>query len=95
MPHGSAGDGTQRSFAAGSQVDAAVDATDPGGAPLSFAWELRADGASGAIAGAVVSASGATAVLMLPSTPGTYRAFVYVHGAAGHAATATAPIQAQ
>jgi hypothetical protein len=32
---------------------------------------------------------------MLPSPPGTYRAFVYVHGAAGHAATATAPIQAQ
>jgi hypothetical protein len=95
VPHGGSGDGTQRTFTAGSQIDATVDATDPGGAPLTYSWELRADGASIATAGGVGATSGPTAVLKLPAAAGTYRAFVYVRGASGHGATATAVMQAQ
>lgn len=93
-------------FRAGSQIHCAVVASDADGRPLTVKWDIRRDVAnnpssggdaepsSPPIDGAIVHASGDTAIVKLPSSPGDYRIFVYVYNHAG-AATANLAIRAQ
>jgi hypothetical protein len=82
-----------------------IDATDPDGDPLSFAWEVRKDVADNpkvggdyepptpVIAGCIVRAEGTKAIVALPPEPGNYRIFVTVRDGHGNAAVANVPVQ--
>jgi hypothetical protein len=67
----------------GDSATLAVEATDPGGLALSYAWSTT---------GGELSAAGSTATWKAPDAPGTYSATVTVTSAAGLTATTTLPL---
>ncbi len=91
-------------FATGSTIKCRIKATDPQMQPLVITWDLRQDASlnptSGGgvepvnppLAGAVIAASGDSALIALPLKNDTLRVHVYVHNASGYAATANLPI---
>ncbi|MGQ9526076.1 MAG: hypothetical protein ACUVTZ_14745, partial [Armatimonadota bacterium] len=94
-------------FRAGEDLRCSLDALDPDGDPITVSWDLRVDVAdnpniggdreepTSPIDGAVLESSGTHAVIRLPTTPGPYRIFAYVHDDRGSAATANVPVLAQ
>jgi hypothetical protein len=92
-------------YACGTLLTCCVDASDPDGDPIRVTWDVRRDVADNPnvggdreepvspIPGAVTAASGTSATIRLPDEPGPYRIFVYVHDAAGNAATANVPVK--
>ena len=104
---GSPGDDGRRVFAPGAKLRCQVDASDPDGDALTVAWDLRLDVSDNPstggdhepstppIAGAVVSAERAGALIRLPDKQGNYRVFVYVRDGKGSIATANVALAAR
>ena len=94
-------------FSPGSRIVCSLKASDPDNAPISIAWELRADVANNRssggdfepsatpISGAVEEQNGQSATIRVPRDTGAYRVFVYVHNQYKAAATANLPIKVE
>ncbi len=85
-----------KEVAPGGKYLAAVTASDPESANITYTWEVRpeifAQGQPQApIAGSIVQQSGKYVIFQAPATEGSYRLFVYVRDGSGHAATANFP----
>lgn len=90
-------------IAAGSKIDAKLDASSPQSGPLKVDWVLQADPASyhtgGASEGvpatfpeAILTSDAKHATVKMPVTGGAYRLFAYVHDGHGGAAVANVPL---
>ncbi|MCC5822509.1 MAG: hypothetical protein LAT64_02900 [Phycisphaerales bacterium] len=86
----------------GQQFTATVNAHDPDGDPLEVEWKVvheTSDRRSGGdaervpptVPDRVLSATGLTATIAAPDTPGAYRLFVFVRDGTGRAGTANVP----
>ncbi|MFN3405197.1 MAG: carbohydrate-binding protein [Cytophagaceae bacterium] len=92
------------SLGAGYSFTATAPATDREGDRLTYEWvvmpESQANTSGGdfeqelqPIAGSVVTASGSSATIRIPSTLGNYRLYVYIRDGAGNVATANCPFR--
>jgi hypothetical protein len=92
-------------FAASSEVDFKVEATDPEGDALTFEWDIRKDKSDNKSTGgdweerippiddAVVSSEANAVTFRMPAEEGNYRIFAYVYDPSGKVATVNLPIQ--
>lgn len=89
-------------LAAGQQVEATFEVSDPEGGALYYRWEVRPESRSKAtggdrernvepIDGLLRTSEGGRATLTAPSKPGPYRLFAYARDAAGATAHANIP----
>ena len=89
-------------IAAGGRYTAEVQAVDPDGDSLSYAWSIKPESQATAhggdkeesledLAGLFDVANSAAVELKAPKEPGAYRLFVYVYDGQGHAAHANLP----
>jgi PKD repeat protein len=93
-------------FRPGSQIEAAVDATEPDGDDMQITWEIREDHTDNPqiggyyeeptvpINGSVISANGTRAVLRIPGSENKYRIHCYVRDGNGSGATVDYPFRA-
>ncbi len=91
-------------FAPGAILRCSVAAQDPDNDPLDVTWDVRQDVADNPnvggdreepvdpIQGCILATDACSATIRLPSEPGHYRLFVYVHDSCGNAATANVPV---
>ncbi len=94
-------------FRAGSQIRCSITAKDLDSDPITIKWDVRPDVANNPSSGgdfepaarplpqSIKEQANQSAVIRVPSTPGSYRIFVYVYNQHNGAATANLPIEAK
>lgn len=98
--------GNGAAVAPGTRWHVSAEAVDPGGFPLDFAWEVVAEQADPAVGGdhedppprhpeAILAASGNTAAVRAPETPGAYRLFITVRNNRNSATVANFPFKVE
>jgi len=92
-------------FSPGQIINSSIQAKDPDGQPMTFAWDIRLDVSDNkaiggdkeesvkAISHSIISQNDNQAQVKIPSKKGNYRLFVYVYDTQGKAATTNLPIK--